>query len=108
MASGAEAQSQAFTSWHAAAAALADEEEPTAADADADSLLPPPFAIDESLNRRLVFTRAPQPWLLQVDALVLGNNEALSDRVGVQGEIFDRGGAALAAELRRADSAISA
>ena len=78
---------QRFVSWHAAVAGLTERkhadttaEDATAADAAA------PFAIDASLNRKLTIVRTADPWDLDVDALVIGNNEALSDRGGLTGE----------------------
>ena len=85
-------QQQSFASWHASAKGLAEREASLPAE-----LPDAPFSIAEKLNRRIVLTRSPEPWMLPVDALVLGNNEALTDRTGVQGEVFSRGGAGLAA-----------
>ena len=90
---GLQEQPQSFVSWHASAAGLAER-----GAADEAAVGSAPFRIDAALNKRLVLTRAPKPWALEVDALILGNNEALSDRVGVQGEVFERGGAGLADE----------
>ena len=93
-----EEQPQSFVSWHAAAAGLKERRGADADDASGPAPEDPPFAIAPHHNRRLVLTRAPQPWSLEVDALVIGNNEALSDRIGVQGEVFARGGAGLSAQ----------
>ena len=43
-------------------------------------------------------TQVDQPWLLEVDALVVSNNEALRDRTGLTGEIFAAGGPAFVAD----------
>ena len=85
-------EDQAFVSWHAAAAGL--DERATAA-SSTPSAATPPFAIRADLNRKLVVTRWSTPWTLQVEALVISNNEALSDRSGLTGELFRQGGAAL-------------
>ena len=60
----------------------------------------PPFPLDHGLNSRLVFTRADL-WTLEVDAIVVGNNEALSDRSGATGEVFRRAGPELELEVER-------
>ena len=57
----------------------------------------PPFAIDHGMNTRIVFTRM-RGADLDVEALVVGNNEMLSDRSGETREIFERGGEGLARE----------
>lgn len=83
---------QRFISWHSALAGLSERE--TAGD-DGSSVAPPiaaPFAIDETLNRRLVLLRHSSPWVLRVDSLVVGNNEAVSCRSGLTGDIFRCGG----------------
>ena len=59
-----------------------------------------PFAINSAMNRKVVFTRAPL-WALEVDALVVGNNESLSDRSGATGEVFRRAGPELELEVQR-------
>ena len=59
-----------------------------------------PFAINSAMNRKVVFTRAPL-WALEVDALVVGNNESLSDRSGAAGEVFRRAGPELELEVQR-------
>ena len=81
---------QAFVSWQASLADLVELDERAEEPLDGTS----PFAIDASINRRIVLVRAAEPWKLAVDALVISNNEALSDRSGVTGEIFKHGGAA--------------
>eukprot|EP00900_Chrysochromulina_parva_P009747 jgi/Chrpa1/18774/Chrysochromulina_OHIO_Genome00023488-RA len=78
---------QAFVSWHASLAGLT-ERHADVPSSDAEGASPPPFAIEESINRRIVLVRASEPWTLAVDALVVGNNEALTDRTGVVGDIF--------------------
>ena len=95
---------QSFASWHASLAGL--DERAAIADTDAeefdagigDSNQHQPFAVDASINRRLVLTQVDQPWLLEVDALVVSNNEALRDRTGLTGEIFAAGGPAFVAD----------
>ena len=89
-----EPKQQSFASWHASAAGLVER-----GDVDVEPPADAPFPIASGLNRRVVLTSASQPWALEVDALVLGNNEALSDRLGVQGEVFSRGGRGLAEEV---------
>ncbi len=70
------------------------DEEPLGAPAEA------PFTIDSGINNKLVFTRASL-WALEVDAIVVGNNEALSDRTGATGEVFRRAGPELELEVQR-------
>ena len=89
---------QAFVSWHASLAGLT-ERHADVPSPDAEGASPPPFAIEESINRRIVLVRASEPWTLAVDALVVGNNEALTDRTGVVGDIFRHGGAGLEREV---------
>ena len=77
----------------------------TAADAFGDDPLTAPagrvpFAINSAMNRKVVFTRAPL-WALEVDAIVVGNNESLSDRSGATGEVFRRAGPELELEVQR-------
>jgi len=89
---------QAFVSWHASLAGLT-ERHADVPSSDAEGASPPPFAIEESINRRIVLVRASEPWTLAVDALVVGNNEALTDRTGVVGDIFSHGGTGLEREV---------
>ena len=82
---------QAFISW-ARSLPSGDSHEPVVSPDRT-----PPIAINHSLNARLVFTRM-RGVDLEVEALVVGNNEALSDQSGETGEVFERGGAGLARE----------
>lgn len=76
---------QAFTSW----ARQAPTYQYPATDQTPER--EPPFPVDFSLNSRLVLTDRSAVDL-QVEAIVVGNNEALSDRNGETGEIFEAGG----------------
>ena len=86
-----EVMSQAFTSWARLPPAYeyAPPEEPPTR--------PPPFAIAHEMNTRLVLTdrRAVD---LEVEAIIVGNNEALTDRSAETGEVFEHGGPLLARE----------
>ena len=88
---------QRFVSWHAAAADLHESGE-VRVELPHDA----PFAVEHSINRRLVLSRA-EPCSLAVDALVMGNNEQLSDRTGLNGTIFRNGGAGLEREAADLD-----
>lgn len=87
-----ETATQRFVSWHASLADLRERDRPSPGPPLGSS---PPFAISEKINRRLVLLHAAEPWALAVDALVVGNNEALTDRSGMVGDIFKRGGLGL-------------
>ena len=83
---------QAFTSWQRSLPHGTSYEEP--------AYWPdrtPPFVVDQAMNSRVVFTQM-RAVDLEVEVLVVGNNEALSDRSGETGEVFERGGAGLARE----------
>ena len=57
----------------------------------------PPFTIAPAMNARIVLTER-HAVDLEVEAVVVGNNEALSDRSGETGEVFERGGPLLSRE----------
>ena len=59
----------------------------------------PPFDVDDELNRCLTLARGARLGALGVDAVVVGNNEALSDRSHHTGDVFARGGPSLAREV---------
>ena len=61
----------------------------------------PPFDVDDELNRCLTLARGARLGALGVDAVVVGNNEALTDRSGATGEVFRRAGPGLEAEVER-------
>ena len=97
---------QSFASWQASLAGLEERAVADSAardDDDADEYdsgadIHAPFAIEAPINRRLVLASVEQPWLLEVDALVVSNNEGLRERSGITGEVFAAAGPAFAAD----------
>ena len=95
---------QSFASWQASLAGLEERAVADSAardDDDADEYdsgadIHAPFAIEAPINRRLVLASVEQPWLLEVDALVVSNNEGLRERSGITGEVFAAAGPAFA------------
>ena len=89
---------QAFRSW-ARTPIPPDPDAPPNPDVD------PPFPISPELNRRIVLEHAAVPADLAVDALVINNNEMLTDRSGPTGEAFARA-PGLVAETAKLDSGV--